>query len=174
MKRFVLSVLVNNHSGVLSRVAGLFSRRGYNIDSLSVGETENVEISRMTIVVRGDHAVLEQITKQLEKLIDVRHISELKAGSSVHRELLLIKVSAPQATRAQVVEIADIFKAKIVDVAPDCLTMQITGDQDKNGAFVQLLEPHGILEIVRTGLASIGRGSDTLINEMNQIDGEQQ
>jgi acetolactate synthase I/III small subunit len=166
MERYVLSVLVNNHSGVLSRVAGLFSRRGYNIDSLSVGETENPELSRMTIVVKGDHGILEQITKQLEKLVDVKHISELKPGSAVFGELLLIKVKAPQATRANVVEIADIFKAKIVDVSPEAITMQITGDQDKNFAFVQLLEPHGITEIVRTGLAGIGRGTETLMDEM--------
>ncbi len=168
MERYNLSILVNNHSGVLSRVAGLFSRRGYNIDSLSVGETENPELSRMTIVVKGNHTILEQITKQLAKLVDVKHISEMKPGNAVYRELLLIKVKAPQAARANVVEVADIFKAKIVDVTPDSITMQITGDQDKNSAFVQLLEPHGILEIVRTGLTAIGRGSETLNEEMLQ------
>ena len=168
MERYILSVLVNNHSGVLSRVAGLFSRRGFNIDKLSVGETENPEYSRMTIVVNGDHAILEQITKQLAKLIDVKHISEMKPTSSVYRELLMIKVQAPQSARANVVEVADIFKAKIVDVTPKSITMQITGDQDKNSALIQLLEPHGILEIVRTGLAAVGRGAETLNEEMLQ------
>ncbi len=168
MERYILSVLVNNHSGVLSRVAGLFSRRGFNISSLTVGETEDPLFSRMTIVVEGDHTVLEQITKQLAKLIDVRHISELKLRSSVSRELLLIKVSAPQDKRANVVEIADIFKAKIVDVTPGTMTMELTGNEDKTSTFIQLLEPHGILEIVRTGLAAIGRGEATISEEMQR------
>lgn len=117
MERYVLSILVNNHSGVLSRVAGLFSRRGYNIDSLSVGETENPELSRMTIAVRGDHSILEQIKKQLAKLIDVKLVSHLSSDVAIYRELLLVKVTAPKESRGSVVEIADIFKAKIVDVA---------------------------------------------------------
>ena len=168
MEHYILSILVNNHSGVLSRVAGLFSRRGFNIDKLSVGETESPELSRITVVVRGDYSILEQITKQLAKLIDVKYISEMKPGSSVYRELLMIKVKAPQSSRANVVEVADIFKAKIVDVTPESITMQLTGDQDKNSAFLQLLEPHGILEIVRTGLVAIGRGAATLNEEMLQ------
>lgn len=169
MERYVLSILVNNHSGVLSRVAGLFSRRGYNIDSLSVGETENSELSRMTIAVRGDHSILEQIKKQLAKLIDVKHVSHLSSDVAIYRELLLVKVRAPQESRGSVVEIADIFKAKIVDVAPESIAMQITGDQDKNGAFLTLLEPYGILEIVRTGLTAIGRGEESLQNEMKRM-----
>lgn len=168
MERYVLSVLVNNHSGVLSRVAGLFSRRGFNIDSLTVSETENPKMSRMTIAVRGDHAILEQITKQLAKLVDVLHISEQKPGSAVYRDLVLIKVNASNEDRSDVIGIADIFKAKIIDVASETVTMQITGDQDKIDAFVQLLSPYGIREIVRTGLTAIGRGNKTVSDDMKK------
>ncbi len=168
MDRYILSVLVNNHSGVLSRIAGLFSRRGYNIDSLSVGETEDPAISRMTIVVRGDHAILEQITKQLAKLIDVLHIKELKRGESVYRELLLLKIEATQQMRSEVIQIADIFKAKIIDVDTASVTMELTGDQDKLAAFTRLVEPFGIKEIVRTGMSAIGRGDETISDEMNR------
>lgn len=168
MERYVLSVLVNNHSGVLSRVAGLFSRRGFNIDSLTVSETENPKMSRMTIAVRGDHTILEQITKQLAKLVDVLHISEQKPGSAVFRDLVLIKINASDEDRSDVIGIADIFKAKIVDVASETVTMQITGDQDKIDAFIQLLTPYGIREIVRTGLTAIGRGNKTVSDDMKK------
>jgi acetolactate synthase-1/3 small subunit len=168
MDRYIISVLVNNHSGVLSRIAGLFSRRGYNIDSLSVGVTENTEFSRMTIVVRGDHAVLEQITKQLAKLIDVLHIKELKPAESVYRELVLIKIAANQQQRSEVVQIVDIFKAKILDVDTASVSVEITGDQDKISAFIRLVEPYGIKEIVRTGMSAIGRGDDTISEDMNK------
>ncbi len=168
MDRYILSVLVNNHSGVLSRIAGLFSRRGYNIDSLSVGTTEDPEVSRMTIVVYGDHTVLEQITKQLAKLIDVLHIKELKRKDSVYRELLLIKVCATQQNRSEVVQITDIFKAKIIDVDAASVSMEITGDQDKLSAFIRLIEPFGIKEIVRTGMSAIGRGDETISDDMNR------
>jgi acetolactate synthase-1/3 small subunit len=167
MDRYILSVLVKNHSGVLSRIAGLFSRRGYNIDSLSVGETEDGHVSRMTIVLRGDHTVLEQITKQLAKLIDVLHIKELKPGESVYRELLLFKISADAARRSEVVQIADIFKAKIIDVDSASISMEITGDQEKISAFMRLVEPFGIKEIVRTGMCAIGRGDETISDDMN-------
>lgn len=168
MDRYILSVLVNNHSGVLSRIAGLFSRRGYNIDSLSVGETEDKAVSRMTIVVRGDHAVLEQITKQLAKLIDVLHIKELKPSVSVYRELVLIKVGATDTQRAEVVQIADIYKAKILDVDTSSITMEITGDQHKLASFIRLIEPYGIKEIVRTGMSAIGRTNETISDDMNR------
>lgn len=167
MDRYILSVLVKNHSGVLSRIAGLFSRRGYNIDSLSVGETEDEHVSRMTIVLRGDHTVLEQITKQLAKLIDVLHIKELKPGESVYRELLLFKITADAARRSEVVQIADIFKAKIIDVDSASISMEITGDQEKISAFMRLVEPFGIKEIVRTGMCAIGRGDETISDDMN-------
>ncbi len=159
MARHVLSVLVENQSGVLSRVAGLFSRRGYNIDSLSVGETENPAISRMTIVVRGDDYILEQIKKQLNKLIDVIKIIELKGDCSVLRELALIKVKTTGSNRASIIEIVDIFRARIVDVANETLTVEMTGDEGKIEAFIQLMEPYGIGEIVRTGLTALERGS---------------
>lgn len=162
MDRYILSVLVNNHSGVLSRIAGLFSRRGYNIDSLSVGETENTEISRMTIVVRGNQQVLEQITKQLDKLVDVKHVKVLYGNTSISKELVMVKINAPQKNRASVVEIADIFKAKILDVTTASLTVELTGDQEKIKAFFRLIEPYGIKEIVRTGLTAVGRGDETI------------
>ncbi|GMQ62809.1 MULTISPECIES: acetolactate synthase small subunit [Vallitalea] len=159
MNRHVLSVLVTNHSGVLSRVAGLFSRRGYNIDSLSVGVTENPEFSRMTIVARGNDLIIDQITKQLNKLVDVIHIIELKPEESVYRELALIKISAKDGNRAAIIEIAGIFRANIIDVSSETLTVEITGDQNKVNAFLDLVEPYGVKEIVRTGLTALERGS---------------
>ncbi|GKX31096.1 acetolactate synthase small subunit [Vallitalea longa] len=159
MNRHVLSVLVTNHSGVLSRVAGLFSRRGYNIDSLSVGVTENPEFSRMTIVARGNDLIIEQITKQLNKLVDVYNIIELKPGNSVYRELALVKISAEDKNRAAIIEIAGIFRANIIDVSSETLTVEITGDQNKVEAFLNLVEPYGVKEIARTGLTALGRGS---------------
>ncbi|NLM75539.1 MAG: acetolactate synthase small subunit [Clostridiaceae bacterium] len=164
MNRHVLSVLVENQSGVLSRVSGLFSRRGYNIDSLSVGETEDPKISRMTIVVRGDDQILEQIKKQLNKLIDVIKIVELDPDQSVFRELALIKVKTDMNTRASVIEIVSIFRANIVDVSNTSLTVEMTGDETKIEAFIKLMKPYGIAEIVRTGLAAIERGSRVINN----------
>ena len=162
MKRLVLSVLVANHSGVLSRVAGLFSRRGYNIDSLSVGVTSDPEVSRMTIVARGDDQILEQIIKQLNKLVDVKKIVELPSDDAVYRELALIKVKATADTRSSIIGITDIFRAKIIDVATEALTIEITGDQSKLDALVELLQPYEIKEIVRTGLAGLKRGNENI------------
>ncbi len=159
MNRHVLSVLVENQSGVLSRVSGLFSRRGYNIDSLSVGETEDPKVSRMTIVVRGDDYILEQIKKQLNKLIDVIKIIELKNDQSIFRELAMIKVKAEGSSRASIIEIVGIFRAKIVDVANETLTVEMTGDEGKIEAFINLMKPYGIKEIVRTGLTALERGN---------------
>lgn len=159
MNRHVLSVLVENQSGVLSRISGLFSRRGYNIDSLTVGETEDTKTSRMTIVVRGDDYILEQIKKQLNKLIDVIKIIELKQSQAVFRELALIKVDAPPNSRASIISTIDIFRAKVVDVAKESLTAEITGDQSKVDAFIELMSPYGIREIVRTGLTALERGN---------------
>ncbi|NLM73136.1 MAG: acetolactate synthase small subunit [Clostridiaceae bacterium] len=164
MHRHVLSVLVENQSGVLSRVSGLFSRRGYNIDSLSVGETEDPKVSRMTIVVRGDDQILEQIKKQLNKLIDVIKIVELDPEQSVFRELALIKVKTDLSTRASVIEIVSIFRANIVDVSNDSLTVEMTGDEQKIEAFINLMNAYGIAEIVRTGLTAIERGNKVLNN----------
>lgn len=166
MSRHVLSVLVSNQSGVLSRVAGLFSRRGFNIVSLSVGETENTEISRMTIVARGDDLVLDQIKKQLNKLHDVLYIKELPKDESVYRELLLIKVDASTENRAAIIGIVDIFRANIVDVATESVTIEITGDQSKIDAFIKLIEPYGIKEFTRTGLTALQRGNDVIMDDI--------
>lgn len=160
MRKMVLSILVDNTAGVLSRVSGLFSRRGYNIDSLSVGETENKNYSRMTVVVSGDDQILEQIRKQLEKLEDVIEIKELDSGNSVCRELVLVKVSVDGEKRQAVITIADIFRAKIVDVGINSLMVELTGNQAKIDAFLNLLNGFDILEIVRTGLTGLTRGSE--------------
>jgi len=166
MSRHVLSVLVTNESGVLSRVAGLFSRRGFNIDSLSVGETETPDISRMTIVAQGNELVLDQIEKQLNKLHDVLHIKIMPKDDAVYRELLLIKVVASKETRASIIEIADIFRSKIVDVASESIMIEITGDQSKISAFIELLEPYGIKEFTRTGLSALQRGNSVIKDNM--------
>lgn len=162
MKKHVLSVLVENHSGVLSRVSGLFSRRGYNIDSLSVGETEDPKISRMTIVTSADEYTLEQIKKQLNKLIDVIKVIELKEDCSVSRELALIKISATKENRAEIIEIANIFRAHIVDVSNQSVVVEATGDQGKIAALNNMLAPYGIKEVVRTGLTALERGEKEL------------
>ena len=158
MNKKVLSVLVDNTSGVLNRVAGLFSRRGYNIDSLTVGETENPKYSRMTIVVTGDDDILEQIAKQITKLEDVRRVDVLEPSDSVTRELILVKIKAEPAQRQQVISITEIFRANIVDVAKDSLMIEITGSQSKLKAFLSLVEDYEILELVRTGITGLARG----------------
>ena len=165
MKRYVISVLVENHSGVLSRVSGLFSRRGYNIDSLTVGVTETSELSRMTIVVRGDEYILEQIEKQLAKLVEVVSIKQCDSASTVVRELALIKVRAEGVARAAIIETANIFRARIVDVGVDSLVIEATGSEGKIAGLIRLLEPFGIMELVRTGLTAMDRGSAILVKE---------
>lgn len=162
MERYVLSALVQNHAGVLSRVSGLFSRRGYNIDSLTVGETQDPGISRMTIVVRGDEATIEQIQKQLEKLVEVGAVHLLDSANSVYRELALIKVAADSASRPEIIQIAGIFRARIVDVSHETLTVEATGDQAKIDGLLELLAPFGIRELARTGIAALERGSRLL------------
>lgn len=159
MSRVVLSILVENTAGVLSRVSGLFSRRGYNIDSLTVGVTEDPKYSRMTVVASGDDEILEQIQKQVGKLVDVKNIDVLKDGESVCRELILVKVAAKAEERQQVIAVADIFRAKIVDVAPDSLMVELTGNQTKLDAFISLLEGFEIRELVRTGITGLIRGA---------------
>ncbi len=158
MNKKVLSVLVDNTSGVLNRIAGLFSRRGYNIDSLTVGETENPLYSRMTIVVTGDDAILEQIIKQITKLEDVKRVDVLEATNSVTRELILVKIKVDAAQRQQVMAMTEIFRANIVDVAKDSVMIEITGSQSKLSAFLSLLEDYQILELVRTGITGLARG----------------
>ncbi|MBE1487726.1 acetolactate synthase small subunit [Plantactinospora soyae] len=162
MSKHTLSVLVENKPGVLARVGGLFSRRGFNINSLAVGETENPEVSRITIVVNADSSPLEQVTKQLNKLVNVLKIVELDPGVSVARELVLVKVRADRAQRAQVLETVNLFRARVVDVAPDTLTIEATGTADKLEALLRDLEAFGIKEMVQSGLVAIGRGSRSI------------
>ena len=160
--RHVLSILVDNQAGVLSRVAGLFSRRGYNIDSLSVGETEDPALSRITVVVRGDDDILEQIGKQVKKLVDCRELTELIPESSVCRELVLLKISAKASERSEIAGIVEIFRANIIDVSAATITVEITGDENKISAFMELMQPYGILETARTGITGLQRGITVL------------
>jgi acetolactate synthase I/III small subunit len=162
MSKHTLSVLVENKPGVLARVAGLFSRRGFNIDSLAVGPTEHPEVSRMTIVVDVASSPLEQVTKQLNKLVEVIKIVELDAAQSVSRELLLVKVKATASTRGQVLEVVQLFRAKVVDVATDAITIQIVGNADKLADFLTMVEPYGVRELVQSGMVAIGRGSRSI------------
>ena len=161
-QKHVLSVLVENSSGVLSRVAGLFSRRGYNIDSLTVGKTDNEEVSRMTITITGDNDVLEQVTKQLEKLEEVIKVINLKPDSSVYRELVLIKVKATAEKRADINEIVKIFRCKIIDLSMETLTIELTGDESKISALIKLMDEYGIEELVRTGVTALERGDKSI------------
>ena len=158
MKRKVFSVLVANTAGVLNRVAALFSRRGYNIDSLTVGETENPAYSRMTIVCTGDDEILEQIEKQISKLVDVIEITELTDYDSVCRELILVKVGVSGEQRQLVIAVADVFRAKIVDVSAESLMVELTGNQSKLDAFIELLQGYEIQQLVRTGITGLLRG----------------
>lgn len=158
--RKVLSLLVDNTSGVLSRVAGLFTRRGYNITSLTVGETAIPEYSRMTVVAEGDEQILEQITKQLGKLIDVIDIKTLEPESSVARELIMVKIRVADDQRQSVITMADVFRGKVVDVGRDSMIIELTGQQSKLDAFIRLLRDYEILELARTGITGLSRGSD--------------
>ena len=159
LAKHILSVLVENHPGVLSRVSGLFSRRGFNIDSLAVGITEDDNVSRMTIVVDGDDYVVEQVSKQLNKLIDVIKIKQLDKGDSVSRELALIKVCADANSRSEIIQIVEIFRGKIVDVSKNTLTVEISGPVEKIQALEDMVRPFGIKETVRTGTIAIERGN---------------
>ena len=162
MSTHTLSVLVENKPGVLARIAGLFSRRGYNIDSLAVGPTEHAEISRMTVVVDLEDSPLEQVTKQLNKLIEVLKVVELDAAASVQRELLLVKVRADLASRSHVLETVQLFRAKVVDVSPDAVVIEATGNSDKLDALLRVLEPFGIKELVQSGMVAVGRGQRSI------------
>jgi len=158
MMRRTISVLVENKPGVLARTSGLFSARGFNIDSLSVGETEDPSVSRMTIVVRGDERILEQVEKQLNKLIDVIKVSEYSQVEHLERDLALVKVKADESNRSEILQIVDIFRAKIVDVSPDSVIIEITGDEEKIQALLNMVRPFGIKEMVRTGIVAMARG----------------
>ena len=158
MEKHTLSVLVEDKPGVLARVSGLFSRRGFNIASLAVGQTEQPGVSRMTIVVSVEDFPLEQVTKQLNKLVHVIKIVELEPSQSVQRELLLVKVRADGTVRSQVLETVQLFRAKVVDVSPESLTIEATGTADKLTAMLRMLEPYGIREMVQSGMVAVGRG----------------
>ena len=160
MKRVVFSILVDNTSGVLSRIAGLFSRRGYNIDSLTVGVTADPRYSRATVVAKGDEIIMQQIENQLNKLVDVIDIKRLEPETSICRELIMIKLKVSEENRQSLIAVANIFRAKIVDVGKDSLTVMLTGDQSKLDALINLLEDYEILELARTGLTGLSRGAD--------------
>jgi len=162
MKQHIISVLVENRAGTLSRVSGLFSRRGFNIDSLTVGETEDPSISRMTIAVTGDERVLEQIIKQLSKLVDVIAVRELDPSSCLRREIILVKIGVDEKSRPAVIEIAGIFRARVVDVSQSTITIEATGNLEKINGLLLLLRPYGILELARTGLVALERGESVL------------
>ena len=162
MQKRILSLVVDNTAGVLSRISGLFSRRGYNIDSLSVGVTADERYSRMTVVCSGDELILEQITKQLAKLVDVRDIKVLEPDNSVSRELVLVKVTAKPEQREAIISIANIFRANVIDVAKESLVIELTGSKSKLGAFVKLLEDYEILELARTGITGLSRGASDI------------
>jgi acetolactate synthase I/III small subunit len=171
MSKHTLSVLVENKPGVLARIAGLFARRGFNIDSLAVGPTEYADVSRMTIVVNVEDNPLEQVTKQLNKLINVLKIVELEAAASVSRELLLVKVKADMQTRSHVLEIVQLFRAKVIDVAADAVTIEATGGADKIDALLRVLEPFGVKELVQSGMVAMGRGSRSITDRtLRQVD----
>lgn len=159
MQKVVFSILVDNASGVLSRIAGLFSRRGYNIDSLTVGTTADPRFSRATVVARGDHIILEQIEKQLNKLEDVVDIKRLEPDTSVCRELALVKVECDEVNRQNIISIANIFRANIIDVAKNSLVIELVGGQSKVEAFLRMLDGFEILELARTGLTGLSRGT---------------
>jgi acetolactate synthase I/III small subunit len=162
MSRHVLSLLVEDKPGLLTRVAGLFARRGFNIESLAVGHSEIDGLSRITAVVDVDELPLEQVTKQLNKLVNVIKIVELDPEQAVQREHLLIKVKVDNVTRSQILEAVNLFRARVVDVAPDALVIEVTGDSGKVQAFLRVLEPYGIKEIAQSGLLAIGRGSKSI------------
>ena len=162
IKQHIVSALVENHAGTLSRVSGLFSRRGFNIDSLTVGETDEPTISRMTIAVSGNERILDQIVKQLSKLVDVIAVRELEPSLCLRREIILIKTKADEKTRPAVLEIAGIFRARVIDVSVSTITIEATGSPDKLNGLLLLLKPYEILELARTGLVSLERGERVL------------
>jgi acetolactate synthase-1/3 small subunit len=165
MRKHTISVLVENQFGVLAKVAGMFSARGYNIESLSVAETLDPTISRMTIVTRGDDPIIEQITKHLNKLVPVIKVSDLTGTAHIDREMALIKVEAKEKNRAEILRIAEIFRGKILDVSPTSFVIEVTGDDEKIAAFLALLKPLGIKEVGRSGKVAMGRGPKTAESE---------
>ena len=169
-EKFIMSMLVKNEAGVLTRVSGLFARRGFNIDTLSVGETLDSKVSRITISATGDEYVKDQIRLQLEKLHDVLIVENMDLSRTVTRELMMIKVNVAQGARSEILEAIAIFRAKVVDLTPTSLTVEITGERAKCDAFLEYLRPFGIAELCRTGITAISRGSETLFKEKENID----
>ncbi len=169
MTRHTLSVLVEDQPGVLARIASLFSRRGFNIESLAVGPTEHAGMSRMTIAVNVDDLPLEQVTKQLNKLINVLKIVELDASTAIQRELILVKVKADSQTRSQVLETVQLFRAKVVDVSPDAVVIEATGNADKLEALLRVLEPFGVKELVQSGMVAVGRGPRSITDRTMRV-----
>ncbi len=164
MKKFIIGLLVSNESGVLTRISGMFARRGFNIDSLVVGVTEQNDLSRMTITMTGEDYDRDQIIKQLEKLHDVYVIKEMEPKKTVSRELILLKVAVDSSNRQDIMDAASVFRNKIIDYAPDSLCIEMTGESEKLDAFIELMKPYGIIELGRTGIVSMDRGSDCLKN----------
>lgn len=164
-QKIIISILVKNEAGVLTRVSGLFARRGFNIDTLSVGETEDSRISRITVTATGDDYIKDQICKQLEKLHDVIIVEAMDEREIITRELMLIKLSVKQGERSAVMEAVNVFRAKIVDLTPQSLSVEITGDKNKCDAFLEYLKPFGVTELCRTGITAMGRGNNILANK---------
>ena len=162
MKKFVIGMLVSNQAGVLTRISGMFSRRGFNIDSLTVGVTENPDLSRMTVTMTGTKYERDQMLKQLDKLFDVKEIKEIETSTAINRELAIVKVKANPADRLEVLTVANTFGAKVVDLSAETICFEKTGESNKLDSFVELLKPYGIVEMCRTGLVAIDRGSTTL------------
>lgn len=162
MEKYTLSVLVENNAGVLSRVVGLFTRRGFNIHSLTVGTTTDEQISRITIEVKGDMYMVEQVSKQLSKIMEVIKIKTLKEDEMVKRGIVLVKIRTSQKNRGEIIEIANVFRANIIDISPTTITAEITGNDRKTQAFLNMVEPYGIEEIARTGMTALERGANTL------------
>ncbi|MBQ2391972.1 MAG: acetolactate synthase small subunit [Clostridia bacterium] len=161
-RRFIISLLVDNKFGVLQRISGMFSRRGFNIDSLTVGVTENPELSRMTVTMTGDEFARDQMIKQLSKLYDVRKIVEMTDTSSVQRELVIMKVSANSKSRQDIMDAANVFRTKVIDFSPESVTLEITGDKSKVDAFIEIMDNYGIIEMCRTGIIAMERGNKML------------
>lgn len=162
MEKYTLSVLVENHEGVLSRVVGLFTRRGFNIHSLSVGPTSDELVSRITIEVKGDEKIVEQVSKQISKIMEVIKVKTLRADDIVKRGLVLVKVKTTSKTRSEIIEVTNVFRANIVDISSNTVTAELTGGDQKINAFIDMMEPYGIEEIARTGMTALERGSNTL------------
>lgn len=169
MDKYVLGVLVKNHFGVLVRVASMFRRRGFNIDTLTVGETEDREYSRITLTFSGDDGMKNQIIRQLNKMPDIVHIVELSHANSVSRELVLIKINNNKVYKQDVLSVVDIFRAKVIDYGTESLTIEITGESSKIDAFIELVKEYGIIEICRTGIVALQRGADNILSNMNEI-----